>query len=151
MERGNAFGRAWQSRDNALLLSLLLEVSVPGLDWPLAERLAAETTGPDRLAVYGIPSRKWLRGKPKLQISETAEDGTEVFDDNSENDVAITPSCREPLAQTLLALAELLEPGWQLHVGWVGEGKQEQDVSAGQLADIARQSRFDNKVRYRVV
>jgi hypothetical protein len=132
-------------------LSLLLELSVPGIDWPFAERLAAETSRPGRLAVCGIPRRKWLRGKPILRISEVAEDGTEVFDEDAENDVAIAPSCREPLAQTLLLLGELLEPGWQLHVGWVGEGKQERDVSADQLAEIARHSWFDNEVHYRVV
>jgi hypothetical protein len=103
------------------------------------------------LSVRSIPRRRRLRGRPQLHISEVADDGTEVFAEDPDNDAALTPTCRGPLAQTILTLGALLEPGWQLHVGWVGEGSRTQDVSADQLAEIARQSRFSSDIRYRVI
>ena len=134
-------------------MSLLLELEIPDLDWELSEQLMDRTSRPDALKVYGPRRRRWWPGKPRLLIEETLDDGTWVFDEGAvdDDDAAISPTCREMLARTLLLLAEALQPGWRFHAGWTGDWETEVEIGAAHLAALARRSQLDASVIYRVV
>jgi hypothetical protein len=63
----------------------------------------------------------------------------------------MNPEGREVFGDALEALARLL-PGVEIEVLWVGDtAEQKEDVTAAQLAGLARASAIGTKVRYRVV
>ena len=138
-------------------MSLLLELEIPGLDWDLAEKLERETKREGMLQVYGNRRRRWLRTRPSVGIEEELDDGTSVFsqywtdDPEIASDADIVPSCRDKLAATLEYLGETLAPGWRFHAGWIGDAEREVAITSVELADLARESKLDDLVTYRVV
>ena len=134
-------------------MSLLLELAIPDLDWDLSERLVRDSQQPGLIPLYGRKRGRWFAGKPWLLISDVVADGTSVFDETEPggDETAITPECREPLAQTLLFLGQRLSPGWRFHSGWGGDAEREHPISIEELAELARRSELDANVWYRVV
>ena len=64
---------------------------------------------------------------------------------------ALSDDGRRNLAATVLALAEVLQPGWGIRAYWLGDTlEREEPVTARALAERVRQSRLDRYTLYRV-
>ena len=99
--------------------------------------------------------RRWFRPQPpSLWGSEELPDGTPVLDDQADWDeeaFTLDPVGREALARTLLLLGDRVEPGWSLQVYWVGDPVEEEvELTASELAALARASELVRTTRYRV-
>jgi hypothetical protein len=71
--------------------------------------------------------------------------------DWSQGAFAFSDQGRHDLAATVLALADVLEPGWGIRARWAGDRlRNERTVTAEELAELVRGSQLDRHTLYRV-
>lgn len=122
-------------------------------DWEEAERAAAATASAGHVSVVVGRRKRWGRTlKPSVHFDW--QQGQNVLSDDadwSQEAFALSDEGRHDLAATVLALSEVLEPGWAIRAYWGGDRlKNERAVTAEELAGLVRQSQLDSYTLYRV-
>ncbi len=134
-------------------MSFELELYAEVADWDEAKRAAAATAAPGHVAV--VPGRRWRRGRnAEPSIHFDWRQGQDVLSDQadwSEDAFTFSEEGRHNLAETLVALAAVLRPGWGIRAYWGGDPiKSEETLSARELAERVRQSQLNRYTMYRV-
>jgi hypothetical protein len=125
-------------------MSFALDLDFSARDRREAERVVATTASPDLIPV--VVGRRGLRFDP--------EQADAVLDDAAhwdEGAFTLSADGRRRLAATVRALSHAIEPGWGLRAHWVGDPlDREQEITAGDLADLIERSQLDRRTLYRV-
>lgn len=136
-------------------MSFVLELSVEDLTEEQGRAVAARTreAWPIRFAQ---PRRFPLFGKRdnELWLRESLRDGRELLTDEAEPEAPAWDMDRAHLpafAESIRILGEELSQGFTLRATWTGSPvRQEQTLTAAELAEVALASQLNEFTRYRV-
>jgi hypothetical protein len=134
-------------------VSFDLELHVAVRDWEEADRAAEATATPEHLSVMPGRRKRWGRTLgPSLHFDW--RQGQDVLSDDADWDhdcFAFSDGGGGRFAATVLALADVLPPGWGVRAYWVGDQlEHERAVTPEELAGLIRRSELDRYTLYRV-
>jgi hypothetical protein len=132
-------------------VSFEFELSARVESWAAAEAIAADTRAPQFVPLAPGRRRRWFRDiEPRVVIDW--EQGQAILSDDADlNDdcLLLATARREPLAQTILLLAERTTDDFKLRSYWIGDPLHtHQILTATQLAELVRRSELNRHTRY---
>lgn len=134
-------------------MSFSVDLDLPRVGWEEAYRLRVALDEAGGFRVDPRPRRRWLR--PPLARLVPAHEIDEVLSEDadwSEAAFSLDSEGAERLARTIQVLGARLPPGWSVRASWVGDDEEaERELTAAELAELARASRLERRLRYRVI
>jgi hypothetical protein len=134
-------------------VSFEFQLSARVESWAAAEAIAAHTRTPQFVPLVPGRRRRWFRDLDPRVVVDWDQGQAILSDDADLNDdcLLLATTQREPLAHTILLLAEKATEPFELRSHWVGDALHAHQVVTGaELAELIRRCELNRHTRYLV-